>query len=121
MILVVGATGQLGGLIARSLLQQRRPVRVLMRQGSYDHGLADAGAQAAIGDLKDMDSVRAACVGVDAVITTANATARGGDDTIETVDRAGNRTLVEAAAAQGVRRFVFVSVLGASPDHPVPL
>lgn len=73
------------------------------------------------GDLKDFASLRTACAGVDAVITTANSTARGGDDSIETVDRAGNRNLVEAAAGAGVRRFLFISVLGASPDHPVPL
>ena len=120
MILVAGATGQLGGLITRSLLQDRKPVRILTRNGSYA-GLADGGAETAIGDLKDKDSLRAACAAVDVVITTANSTARGGDDTIETVDRAGNRNLVEAAAAEGVRRFIFISVLGASPDHPVPL
>jgi uncharacterized protein YbjT (DUF2867 family) len=120
MILVVGATGQLGGLIARSLLQNQKSVRLLMRNGFYDD-LLDVGAETAIGDLKDKDSLRAACVGVDVVITTANSTACSGDDTIETVDRAGNRNLIEAAAGEGVRRFIFISVLGASPDHPVPL
>ena len=121
MILVAGATGQLGGLIARSLLQNQKPVRILKRNGSYDDDLADVGAETAIGDLKDKDSLRAACIGVDVVITTANSTARGGDDTIQTVDRDGNRNLIEAAAAEGVRRFIFMSVLGASPDHPLPL
>jgi NADH dehydrogenase len=121
MILVVGATGQLGGLIARSLLQNRRPVRILARSGSYDTELASAGAETVTGDLKDFGSLRKACAGVNAVVTTANSTARGGEDTVETVDRTGNRNLIEAAAAAGVRRFLFVSVLGASPDHPVPL
>jgi uncharacterized protein YbjT (DUF2867 family) len=121
MILIVGASGQLGGLIARSLLQDRQPVRILTRRGSYPDELVEAGAETVTGDLKDPGSLRAACAGADAVITTANSTARGGDDTIETVDRAGNRNLVEAAAEAGVRRFVFTSVLGASPDSPVPL
>jgi uncharacterized protein YbjT (DUF2867 family) len=47
--------------------------------------------------------------------------ARGGADTIESVDERGNRNLIDAAASAGVRHFVFVSALGASPDHPMPL
>ncbi|MDQ3972889.1 MAG: SDR family oxidoreductase [Actinomycetota bacterium] len=120
MILVVGATGQLGGLIAQTLLVQAKPVRTLVR-GSTFGALVTAGAEPVIGDLKDPASLMSACRGVDAVVTTANATARGGEDTVESVDLVGNRNLVDAAAAQGVRRFVFVSSLGASPDHPMPL
>jgi len=121
MILVVGATGQLGGTIAHMLLERERPVRVLVRPGSDYSEVAAAGAEAVTGDLKDPASLVAACQGVDAVITTANATARSGDDTIESVDRVGNRSLVDAAAAAGVGRFVFISALGASPDHPMAL
>jgi uncharacterized protein YbjT (DUF2867 family) len=62
-----------------------------------------------------------ACRGVSAVVTTANSVRQEGGDTVETVDRRGNRALVEAAAAAGVRRFVFTSALGASLDSPVPL
>jgi uncharacterized protein YbjT (DUF2867 family) len=50
MILVVGATGQLGGLIAHSLLQNRKPVRILTRPGSYDNELVSAGAETVTGD-----------------------------------------------------------------------
>ncbi len=121
MILVVGATGDLGGLIAQTLLDHGRPVRILVRPGSAYGTLATAGAETVIGDLKDPASIMSACRGVDAVITTANAAGRGGDDTVESVDRVGNRNLVDAAAAEGVRHFVFVSSLGASPDHPMPL
>src|SRR5919205_1181972 len=80
MVLVVGATGQLGGLITRRLLER----------------------------------------GVDVVITTANAVGRGGADTVEAVDLAGNRALIDAARAAGVGQFIFVSALGSAPDSPVP-
>ena len=120
MILVVGATGQLGGLIARTLLDHGKPVRILVRgDSSYDH-LVTAGAEPVTGDLKDPDSLPACCTGVEAIVTTANSAGRGGDDTVESVDRQGNRNLIEAATAAGVRHFVFTSVLGASPDSPVP-
>lgn len=121
MILVVGATGQLGGLITDRLLQRGEDVRVLVRPGSLPDELIAAGAQPVSGDLKDPGSLRGACAGADAVITTANATTRFPPDTIESVDRHGNLNLIDAAEAAGVRRFVFVSALGADPHHPLPL
>ena len=121
MILVIGATGQLGGLIARSLLDRGEAVRILTRDGSAYDDLRAAGAQPAMGDLKDAPSLAAACAGVDAVVTTATGAAGIGDDTVETVDRLGNSQLIDAAAMAGVRRFVFVSVLGADGGSPVPV
>jgi uncharacterized protein YbjT (DUF2867 family) len=119
-ILVVGATGDLGGLITRTLLDQGARVRILVREGSAYEELVAAGAEAIIGDLKDAPSLHAACAGMDAVITTANSVARGGEDTVESVDRKGNRDLIEAAAGAGVGRFVFISALGASASNPNP-
>lgn len=118
MILVVGATGQLGGSIARALLDSGKAVRVLVRDGS---SFDDVRAEPVGGDLKDPDSLQRACAGVDVVVTTANAIApRKPEDTIETVDGLGNRNLIAAAMSQGVRHFVFVSVLGADTDHVAP-
>ncbi len=54
------------------------------------------------------------------MVTTANSAQRGGDDTVETVDLKGNADLIGAAVKARVRRFVFVSALGASLDSPVP-
>jgi NADH dehydrogenase len=121
MILVVGGTGSLGGSIARRLLAEGKEVRVLVRPGSSFEDLVDDGAQAVTGDLKEPASLRAACAGTEAVVTTANAIGRGGEDTIESVDRQGNQQLIEAAEAEGVRRFLFISVLGASTESRVPL
>lgn len=117
MILVVGASGRLGGLIARQLLDAGESIRVLTRAGS---SFDEADVETVTGDLKDRASLEEACVGVTAVVTTANSATRGGEDTVDTVDRDGNRNLVEAAAGAGVRRFVFVSALGATADSPVP-
>lgn len=82
--------------------------------------LVDAGAQSVAGDLKDPSSLRAACDGVDGVVTTANAAQRGGDDTFDSVDRHGNAALIDAAAETGVERFVFVSVLAVTAGSDVP-
>ena len=120
MILVVGATGNLGGSIARALLAGGKKVRILVRPGSSYADLVRDGAEPVTGDLKEPASLHAACAGVDAVVTTANAIGRGGEDTIESVDLHGNQHLIEAAEAEGVHRFIFTSVLGASADSPVP-
>lgn len=120
MILVVGATGRLGGLISRTLLEKGKQIRVLTRDPAGVAELAAQGADVALGDLTDPESLNRACSDVTAVVTTANSMARGGTDTIESVDRAGNANLIKAASDQGVDRFVFVSALGADPHHPMP-
>src|SRR3712207_3965943 len=132
MILVVGATGVVGGMIARRLLEQDNEVRVLVRRDSpssqlVQQGLAtsaeeliESGAQPVHGDLRDRASLDTAVGGVEAVITTANSAMRGGADNPQSVDLEGNRNLIEAAREAGVGHFVFVSALGAEPDHPSP-
>ena len=132
MILVVGATGLLGGLITRQLLEQGQDVRILVRENSPSaalaqqgmatpaHALIEAGAQPVYGDLKNPASLAAACAGVQTVITTANSAVRGGDDNPETVEKQGNRALIDAAKAAGVEHFIFVSAQIADPNSPIP-
>jgi NADH dehydrogenase len=122
MILVVGATGDLGSQITERLLARGEQVRVLLRPGPGAVGRSPApAAQTVLGDLTDPASLAAACAGVDVVVTTASASSRGAPDTLETVDLQGTVDLVEAAETAGVRRFVLVSALGADPEHPSPL
>ncbi len=131
MILVVGATGIVGGMIARQLLEQGKAVRVLVRHNSPSSQLAqqglatsadvliEAGAELAYGDLRDRDSLRQALEGVQTVISTANSAMRGGEDALQQVDQEGNRSLIELAAEAGVEHFIFVSALGAAADSPI--
>lgn len=121
MILIVGATGRLGGQIVQRLLADGRKVRVLVRPQSDYGSLVQAGAEPVVGDLKDPASLHAACEGVEAVVTTANAAGRGAEDTFQTVDDEGNHNLINAAVQAGVERFIFTSVLGSDPNSPAPL
>lgn len=120
MILLVGSTGSLGGRIARELLGRGEPLRILVRPGSSWEALEEAGAEVVHGDLKDPESVARAVAGAKVVVTTANSAKRSGDDDVESVDRRGNRTLIDAARAAGVGRFIFVSALGSDLQSPVP-
>ncbi len=120
MILVVGASGSLGHLVAEGLVVRGERVRILDRGSPASADLVDAGVEVAVGDLKDPDSLASACAGVDAVVTTANSAARGGADSVESVDRQGNIALIDAAVEAGVTRFVFTSLLGASAHSAAP-
>jgi NADH dehydrogenase len=121
MILIIGATGLLGGRITRQVFQDRQDVRILVRPNSPYQPLVEAGAQPVFGDLKDPLSLAPALAGIDTVITTATAGQRGGDDTIESVDLAGNQSLIDAAAQAGVRQFIFVSTIASDPNSPAPI
>jgi uncharacterized protein YbjT (DUF2867 family) len=123
MTLVVGATGMLGGEICRLLAERGKPVRALVRETSSPEKVAalrSLGAELVRGDLKDRLSLDAACRGARAVISTASSTlSRQAGDSIETVDRQGQLSLVDAATAAGVRHFILISFPGIDIEFPL--
>jgi NADH dehydrogenase len=113
MILVAGATGNLGTEIVRRLRDKGETVRALVRSTSAPEKkarLSELGADTVTGDLKDRASLDAATKGVDTVISTVSmiGTAQPGDSFQET-DAAGTISLIDAAKAAGARHFIFVS------------
>jgi uncharacterized protein YbjT (DUF2867 family) len=125
VILVVGATGQVGGEVCRLLAGQNESVRALVRSTSHPARLAalhDLGVELVEGDLRAPETLAAACADVSAIISTAGATAAQQEgDTIATVDRDGQLALIEAATAAAVEHMVFVSfssgIRGDTPLH----
>jgi NADH dehydrogenase len=111
--LVVGGTGFLGSRVCKELAAQGKPVAAMVRGGddpSKLDGLRAAGVDLVEGDLKDAASLERACKGMDAVVSTASASiSRQGGDSIETVDRDGQKCLVDAARAAGISRLVYIS------------
>ena len=124
MVLVVGATGLVGGEVCQKLGRRGEKVRALVRETSSKEkieALQASGVELCVGDLKNPDSLAAACRGVDAVISTASSTlSRQAGDSIESVDAAGQLNLVNAAKSCNVERFLFVS-FRRSPAVPSPL
>ena len=116
-ILVVGATGLLGSEICRLLRGSEHPVRGLVRPGSpREELLRRHGVEVIQGDLRDVPSLERACRGASTVVSTATALhPRLPGDSIRSVDRQGQRALVDAARRSGIRRFIFTSV---SPNLP---
>ena len=113
MILVVGATGLVGSEVCQKLIGRGEQVRALVRTTSSKdkiEALRSSGVELCVGDLKDPQSIVAACHGVNAVISTASSTlTRQPGDSIESVDTAGQLNLVNAARGADVERFLFVS------------
>ena len=118
MILIVGASGRLGSVVAQRLLAQGEAVRVMTRTPLKLAHLQQQGAEVVSGDLRDPASLLSACQGVEQVLAAAHALVGKGDNNPHTVDDAGNRDLIDAAKAAGVKHFLFMSILGASPDAP---
>jgi uncharacterized protein YbjT (DUF2867 family) len=113
MVLVVGATGLVGSEVCEKLARRGEKVRALVRGTSSKERIAalqSSGVELCVADLKDPDSIAAACRGVNAVISTASSTlSRQAGDSIESVDAVGQLNLVKIAASFKVERFLFVS------------
>jgi uncharacterized protein YbjT (DUF2867 family) len=118
-VLVVGATGFLGGKVVDELLGRGKPVRALVRPESDAGKLAAKGVEIARGDMLDPDSLVRAMTGADAVVTTAAGYTRRGKNAIE-IDTVGNANLAEAASKTAVRRFVLTSILTCDQTPNVP-
>jgi len=119
-VLVVGSTGQLGRAIVAGLREAGLGVRALVRPGrdnELTQGFASSGVEIVRGDLKVPASLEMACRGVDVVVSTATTTSSQSEaDSIETVDRIGNLSLVDAAETAKVSQFVFVSFADIAGD-----
>jgi uncharacterized protein YbjT (DUF2867 family) len=115
VILLTGATGNVGSALLRRLVADGQPVRALVRDPRR-LGPDRVRVQIALGDLADASSFRHALRGVKTVIHLAAAIRdqeRQGA-TIEEVNALGTLRLVRAAERAGVERFVFFSALGTS-------
>ncbi len=121
MILVVGATGQLGSLVVHALRDGGRPVRAMVRDPAAARDLAATGSELATEDLTRPETLDAALDGVTAVVATANVAAptRAGD-TAAALD-AGYREPVTRAQRAGVSRFALASVPETALDDRVPI
>ena len=121
MILVVGATGQLGSLVVRSLRADGAEVRAMVRDREAAADLAATGAELVVADLHRPDTLDHALDGVTAVVSTANPIApiRPGDSA-DALD-AGYAQLVQRATRAGVSRFVLASVPATDLDERVPV
>ncbi|HET9595544.1 MAG TPA: SDR family oxidoreductase [Anaeromyxobacteraceae bacterium] len=105
-IAVTGSTGRLGGRVARRLAAQGVPQRLVVRDPARAPTLPGAEVRAA--SYGDRAALGRALEGVETLLFVSAAESR---------DRLRQHaTVVEAAAASGVRHVVYTSFFGAAPD-----
>ena len=119
-VLVIGATGTLGRQIARQALDAGHQVRCMVRSPRKAAFLQEWGCELTRGDLLEPDSLDYALEGQEAVIDAATTRATEGGSVYET-DWTGKLNLLNACERAGVKRYVFVSLLGAEKHRDVPL
>ncbi|MBN2386908.1 MAG: NAD-dependent epimerase/dehydratase family protein [Anaerolineales bacterium] len=111
MILITGATGHIGNVLARQLLARGESVRALVRPGSGASALQDLDLERFPGDVLDPDSLVHAMQGIDLVYHLAArvSLAPGPDPETERVNLEGTGNLIAAARRAGIRRLVYAS------------
>lgn len=112
-ILLLGATGFVGGAISLKLRKAGIPVVAVLRHGqTHPKALVKAGVEVVEGDLTVPVSLDKAVKNVEVVISTVSSMPTGADDGLKKVDLDGTLALIDSAERAGVKRFVYVSYSG---------
>lgn len=115
---VTGATGFIGGAVARQLVAAGHRVVALVRSPAGATGLWAAGLHVAMGDIGDPDSVRAAMMGADGVFHIAGWYKVGVRDRSLAyhINVDGTRNVLKAARDLGIPKIVYTSTLAVFSD-----
>ncbi|MFJ6456328.1 SDR family oxidoreductase [Paenarthrobacter sp. NPDC091669] len=118
-VLVIGATGFLGGQVVDELLKRGKKVRALLRPKSNAAKVEAKGVEIVRGDMLDTASLIEAMTGVSAVVSTAAGYTRN-DKNAQAIDTFGNSNLAVAAKYAGVPRFVLISIVTSDQTPQIP-
>jgi dihydroflavonol-4-reductase len=114
-VLVTGATGFVGGAVARALVRRGIDVRIIARGGSDLQNLQGLPHELVTGDLRDQASLRSALTGCSQLYHVAAHYALWAKDPsiFYDVNVIGTKNLLEAARDVGTERIVYCSTIGA--------
>ena len=112
-VLLTGSTGIVGNAIAHALVERGRQVRALVRSVERARKLVPAACELVPGDVTDPGSVARAVAGCRVVYHAAGLPEQWfpDDGIFERVNVGGTRTMVAAALAADVERFVYTSTI----------
>jgi nucleoside-diphosphate-sugar epimerase len=114
-VFLTGATGFIGGEVARQLRRRGDTVRALVRDRSRAAALTEIGCDLVVGDLSDERLLTAACAGADAVVHGAALYEVGVPEdrrpALVDTNVGGTERVLGAALSAGVRKAVYVSTV----------
>jgi uncharacterized protein YbjT (DUF2867 family) len=108
-VLVAGATGYLGGFVARELKARGYFVRALARSPAKISDLGVSLDEVVEAEVTRRETLRHVCDGIDVVFSSIGITKQKDKLTFHDVDYQGNMNLLEVALGEGVQKFVYVS------------
>lgn len=120
-VLVTGSTGFIGAHLCRALVEQGHDVRAFHRASSTLRLIEDLPLEHAIGDLTQLETIREAIQGVDAIYHVAALLGgRAAPGRMYTITVEGTRAVLHAARDAGVKRLVYTSSVAALgvPEKP---
>jgi len=117
MYVILGATGHVGSVVARKLLQHKEPVTVIVRNDEKGRIWKEQGAEVAVADVNDTESLRQAFK-KGRRLFVLNPPAPPNTDTV-----AGEKKTVQSILAaldgSGVEKVVAQSTYGAQPGEGI--
>jgi len=118
-VLVTGATGFIGSAVARQLSESGTKIRCLVRETSNMKNLDGLYVEIALGDIRDIDSVRRALKGCDNVFHLAAVYASWLPDPglMYRVNEEGTRNVMTACRESGIQKVVYCSSVAALGAH----
>jgi uncharacterized protein YbjT (DUF2867 family) len=109
-VLVAGATGYLGGFVAREFKARGHFVRALARSPEKLEHISDSIDEIVKAEVTKPATLENVCDGIDVVFSSVGITRQKDKLTFQDVDYQGNRNLLDAALKTGVKKFIYVSV-----------
>ncbi len=111
-VLIAGATGYIGGLLAESLRTDGVAVRALARDRSRAGDLEKIGCEIVEGDVLKADSLPPALEGIRIAYYLVHSMGRGGDSDFAKRDAKAADNFATAAEKAGVERIIYLGGLG---------
>ena len=122
-VLVTGASGFIGGAVARALVAKGAHVRALLREGTAPNVPDPALVESVPGDLRDAASVHRAAEGCDAIFHVGALYSFVAErPELQAINVGGTRNVLAAARAVGARlvHTSSISTIGGMRDNVLP-
>lgn len=120
LVLVLGATGETGKLVVKSLQAKHIPVRVLVRDEDKTREFQSPGLEIIVGDPLNSHDEQRTLTGVRAAISVLGTRSSNDLDEIEAVENQAIANLIQAAKAAGVEHIVLCSSMGTTTPDQIP-